>query len=87
MWDFDCLNFGRVRRIQQKKWNIEYDLEELYEWKIIDNTDDANFLFDIKIQRKKIIIATPDNVMTLVLNLNKDAENHKVFDIIQTFNF
>jgi hypothetical protein len=73
--------------IQQKKWNIEYDLEELYEWKIIDNTDDANFLFDIKIQRKKIIITTPDNVMTLVLNLNKDAENHKVFDIIQTFNF
>jgi hypothetical protein len=73
--------------IQQKKWNIEYDLEELYEWKIIDNTDDANCLFDIKIQRKKIIITTPDNVMTLVLNLNKDAENHKVFDIIQTFNF
>jgi hypothetical protein len=73
--------------IQQKKWNIEYDLEELYEWKIIDNTDDANCLFDIKIQRKKIIITTPDNIMTLVLNLNKDAENHKVFDIIQTFNF
>ena len=73
--------------IQQKKWNIEYDLEELYEWKIIDNTDDANCLFDIKIQRKKIIITTPDSVMTLVLNVNKDAENHKVFDIIQTFNF
>jgi len=73
--------------IQQKKWNIEYDLEELYEWKIIDNTDDANCLFDIKIQRKKIIITTPDNVMTLVLNVSKDVENHKVFDIIQTFNF
>ena len=64
--------------IQQKKWNIEYDLEELYEWKIIDNTDDANCLFDIKIQRKKIIITTPENEMTLVLNLNKDAENHSI---------
>jgi hypothetical protein len=73
--------------IQQKKWSIEYEFEELYEWKIIDNTDETNCLFDVKIQRKKIIITTPDNVMTLVLNLNKDTENHKVFDIIQTFNF
>jgi hypothetical protein len=73
--------------IQQKKWSIEYEFEELYEWKIIDNTDETNCLFDVKIQRKKIIITTPDNVMTLVLNVGKDAENHKVFDIIQTFNF
>jgi len=73
--------------IQQKKWSIEYEFEELYEWKIIDNTDETNYIFDVKIQRKKIIITTPDNVMTLVLNVGKDAENHKVFDIIQTFNF
>ena len=73
--------------IQQKKWSIEYEFEELYEWKIIDNTDETNYIFDVKIQRKKIIITTPDNILTLVLNLNKDVENHKVFDIIQTFNF
>lgn len=78
--------------IQQNKWTIDYELEELYEWKIINNsgesnTDDTNYIFDVKIQRKKIIITTPENEMTLVLNLNKDAENHKVFDIIQSFHF
>jgi hypothetical protein len=78
--------------IQQNKWTIDYELDELYEWKIINNsgesnTDDINYIFDVKIQRKKIIITTPENEMTLVLNLNKDAENHKVFDIIQLFHF
>jgi hypothetical protein len=73
--------------IQQNKWTIDYELDELYEWKIINNSEETNYLFDVKIQRKKIIITTPENEMTLVLNLNKDAENHKVFDIIQSFHF
>jgi hypothetical protein len=73
--------------IQQNKWIIDYELDELYEWKIIHNLEETNYLFDVKIQRKKIIITTPENEMTLVLNLNKDAENHKVFDIIQSFHF
>ena len=73
--------------IQQNKWTIDYELDELYEWKIINNSEETNYIFDVKIQRKKIIITTPENEMTLVLNLNKDAENHKVFDIIQSFHF